>query len=308
MKKFSFIILALVVVLISACGKKDDRKVIGIAVSGYAAPFFKVVVAGAEEEAKKQNVKLKILDAQWNDQTQAGQIEALIAQKVDAICLIPCNSKAAIPSMKKIKKAGIPLIVLNTRHDPSVENIVETFVGASAEKEAAIAAQSIVDILGTKGGNVVVVEGAAGAHTAIYRTKGFEDVIKKHPNIKIIDKQNTGWDRANALKIMEDFLIKHKKIDAIYAHDDNLAMGIIQALKATNKKIPIVSISGNTEGYNAIRAGELVSTVSKPPEWEGKTAVDASVKILNGQKVEKWLHPPITNVTIKNVASFKGTW
>ena len=64
--------------LIFACGKKDDRKVVDIAVSGYAAPYFKVIVAGAEEEAKKQNVKLKILDAQWNDQTQAGQVEALL--------------------------------------------------------------------------------------------------------------------------------------------------------------------------------------------------------------------------------------
>lgn len=290
-----------------ADGKK---KVIGISVSGFAAPYFKALIAAAEEEAKAQNVELKVLDAEWDSQKQASQIESLIAQKVDAIDVIPCDSKAIIPSMKKIKDAGIPLIDVNTQHDPEAENIIDTFVGASMEDEAAMAAESIKKILGSKGGNIVIVEGAAGSFPAIHRTSGFKDAIKDSPNIKILANQNAGWDRAKAMTVMEDFLTRYPKIDALYAHDDNMAIGCIQAIKAAGreKEIPVVSISGTIEGYDAIKKGELYSTVSQPPDWEGKMAVQIALKVINKEKVEKWVKTPIAQVTKENVGQFKGVW
>ncbi len=327
--------LCLMVSLFAACGQKSgpaqkeeptqkaeetkkeepaksdaQKKVIGIAVSGFAAPYFKALIAAAEEEAQKQNVVLKVLDAEWDSQKQASQVESLIAQKVDVIEVIPCDSKAIIPSMKKVKEAGIPLIVVNTQHDPEAEDLIVTFVGASMEDEAALAAKSIKTILGDKGGDIVVIEGAAGSFPAIHRTSGFKDAIKDSPNIKILAAQNAGWDRATAMKVMEDFLTRYPKISALYAHDDNMAIGAIQAIKAAGreKEIPVVSISGTIEGYDAIRKGEMYSTVSQPPDWEGMMSVQAAVKLLSGEKLEKWTKTPIAEVTKDNVDQFKAVW
>ncbi|HHW00486.1 MAG TPA: sugar ABC transporter substrate-binding protein [Clostridiaceae bacterium] len=336
-KKFLCILLAvcMIAVLFGACGKKaepvqkedsgttqetqkeqneassDDGKiVIGLSISGFAAPYFKAMVAAAEEEAKKQNVELKVLDAEWDTQKQASQVESLIAQKVDVIEIVPCDSKAIIPSMKKVKEAGIPLIVVNTQHDPEAEDLIVTFVGASMEEEAAIAAKSVKDILGEKGGNVVIIEGAAGSFPAIHRTSGFKDAIKDNPNIKILTAQNAGWDRSQAMSVMEDFLTRYPDINVVYAHDDNMAIGAIQAIKAAGRlnEMSVVSISGTIEGYDAIRNGELYSTVSQPPDWEGMMAVQAAVKLLNGEKLEKWIKTPIAEVTKENVDQFKGVW
>lgn len=285
------------------------KKTIGISVSGFAAPYFKALIAAAEEEAKKQNVELKVLDAEWDSQKQASQVESLIAQKVDAICIIPCDSKAIIPTMKKVKESGIPLIDVNTQHDPAAEDLIVTFVGASMEDEAAMAADSIKKVL-SKGGNIVMIEGAAGSFPAIHRTSGFKDALKDTPNIKIIAAQNSGWDRAKSMAVMEDFLTRYPKIDALYAHDDNMAIGAIQAIKAAGrlKEIPVISISGTIEGYDAIKKGEIYSTVSQPPDWEGITSVQVAVKVINGEKVEKWVKTPIAQVTKDNVDQFKGVW
>jgi ribose transport system substrate-binding protein len=295
----------------TAAAKTDGgkKKVIGISVSGFSAPYFKALIAAAEAEAKKQNVELKILDGEFDTQKQASQVESLISQKVDLIEIIPADSTAIIPTMKKVKDAGIPQIVVNTQNDPSTDDLILSFVGASMEDEATMAAESIKKIL-SKGGNVVMIEGAAGSFPAIHRSSGFEAAIKDRPDIKIVAKQNAGWDRAKAMATMEDFLTRFPKIDALYAHDDNMAIGAIQALKAAGrlKDVPVISISGTIEGYAAVTSGEIYSTVSQPPDWEGMMAVQAAVKALNGEKLEKWIKTPIAQVTKDNVSQFKGVW
>jgi ribose transport system substrate-binding protein len=285
------------------------KKVIGISVSGFSAPYFKALIAAAEEEGKKQNVELKIMDGEFDTQKQASQVENLISQKVDLIEIIPADSTAIIPTMKKVKDAGIPLIIVNTQNDPSTNDLILTFVGASMEDEAAMAAESIKKVL-PKGGNVVMIEGAAGSFPAIHRSTGFETATADRPDIKIIARQNAGWDRAKAMATMEDFLTRYPEIDALYAHDDNMAIGAIQAIKAAGRleEIPVISISGTIEGYAAVTSGEIFSTVSQPPDWEGMMAVQAAVKALNGETLEKWIKTPISQVTKENVSEFKGVW
>jgi len=285
------------------------KKIIGISVSGFSAPYFKALIAAAEKEGKKQNVQLKIMDGEFDTQKQASQVESLIAQKVDLIEIIPADSSAIIPTMKKVKAAKIPMIIVNTQNDPSTNNLIVTFVGASMEDEATMAAESIKKVL-PKGGNVVMIEGAAGSFPAIHRSSGFETAIKDRPDIKIVAKQNAGWDRAKAMATMEDFLTRYPKIDALYAHDDNMAIGAIQAIKAAGrlKEIPVISISGTIEGYAAVKSGEIFSTVSQPPDWEGMMAVQAAVKTLKGEKLSKWIKTPISQVTKQNVSKFKGVW
>jgi ribose transport system substrate-binding protein len=212
--------------------------------------------------------------------------------------------------MRKVKDAGIPLFVLNTQHEPEAENLIVTFIGASMEDEAKMAADSVKELLGAKGGNVVIVEGAAGAFPAIHRTSGFKDAIADSPQIKIIANQNAGWDRAQAQSVMEDFLTRYDKIDVVFAHDDNMAIGAIQAIKAAGRlaEIKVVGIGGTIEGLDAIKANEMFSSVSQPPDWEGRAAVEYAVRYLNGEKLDKWTKTAIAPINKANVNQFKGVW
>jgi ABC-type sugar transport system substrate-binding protein len=178
------------------------------------------------------------------------------------------------------------------------------------EDEAKMAADSVKELLGNQGGNVVILEGAAGSFPAIHRTSGFRAAIADSPQIRIIANQNTGWDRAQAQNIMEDFLTRYDKIDVVYAHDDNIAIGAIQAIKAAGRlaEIKVVGIGGTIEGLDAIRTGEMFSTVDQPPDWEGKASVEYAVRYLNGEKLDKWTKTAIAPITKANVNQFKGVW
>lgn len=291
-------------------GNCPNNKTIGFSVAGFSTPYFRVLLDYSKLEAIKQDLNLVVMDAEWNSNKQISQIESLINQRVDAICVIPINSKNVIPAFIKVKEAGIPLIDVNVQNEPEANNIIDTFVGASMEEEAELAADSIMKLLGSKGGNVVMLEGAEGNFAAIHRTIGFEETIKRNPNIKLIATAYTGWDKTKAREEMEKILTKFKKIDALYAHDDNIAIGAIEAIKATGRagEFPIASISGNIDGYEAVRRGEIFSTVSQPPDWEGITAVKEAIKLINGENVDKWVKTPVKLVTRENVSNFKGLW
>ena len=109
---------------------------------------------------------------------------------------------------------------------------------------------------------------------------------------------------------MEDFLTRYDKIDVLYAHDDNMAIGAIQAIKAAGRlsQIKVVGINGNIEALAAIKAGEMYSTVNQPPDWEGKAAVEYAVRYLNGETLPKWIKTNIEPITKANVDNFKGVW
>jgi len=286
------------------------KPVIGISISGFSAPYFKAMIDASEKEAKTRNVELRVLDAEFDPQKQASQVESLIAQKCDIIEIVPCDSTAIIPTMRKVKDAGIPLFVVNTQHEPAAEDLIVTFIGASMEDEAEMAANSVKELLGAKGGNVVIVEGAAGTFPAIHRTSGFKDAIANSPQIKIIANQNAGWDRAQAQSVMEDFLTRYDNIDVVYAHDDNMAIGAIQAIKAAGRlaEIKVVGIGGTIEGLDAIKAGEMFSSVSQPPDWEGQASVEYAVRYLGGEKLPKWIKTAIAPINKANVSQFKGVW
>lgn len=288
-----------------------EKYVVGVSISGYQAPYFVAMVDAMEKKAEEMgNVELKVLDAEWDTQKQASQIESLIEQKCDLIEVVPCDSEAIIPTMQKVKDAGIPLFVVNTQHDPAAEDLIVTFIGASMEDEAAMCAQSMIDTFNGEECNVVIIEGAAGSFPAIHRTSGFEEAIKGQDNIHILAQQLCGWDRPTAQQTMDDFLTRYDDIDAVYAHDDNMAIGVIQALKAADRldEVKVFSISGTIEGVEAIKAGEMVSTVDQSPTWEGEAGVEYAVRYLEGETLDKWIKTPIANINADNADEFSPAW
>jgi ABC-type sugar transport system substrate-binding protein len=172
-------------------------------------------------------------------------------------------------------------------------------------------AQSMVDTFGENPVNMVIIEGAAGSFPAIHRTSGFQTAIEGKTNYTILGQQNCGWDRPTAQATMEDFITRYgDKLNAVYSHDDNMAIGVIQALKAAGilEQVKVFSISGTIEGVDAIKAGEMVSTVDQSPTWEGEAAVEYAVKYLNGEQLPKWIKTPIASITADNAAQFSPAW
>jgi ABC-type sugar transport system substrate-binding protein len=289
-------------------GKKEIT--IGLAMAGMSSAYLIPVAEYAKQEAEKNGVKLILMDAQWDAQKQADQIANLMAQKIDALILNPVDAKSSLPSLKKLQEAKIPVVNLNMKVDDLSIDYVATYVGASMQAEAEMAADMMAEALGNKG-NIVIIEGAPGSDAQIYRTKSFQDQLAaKYPDIKVLGIANGGWDRAKAMAAAEDLLTKYPNIDGIYTHDDNMTIGAVEAAKAAKRadKIKFIGIGGSKAGIEAIKAGDMYGSVTQPPDWEGATSVQAAIDLVNGKDVKSWLRDPVEMIKKENVDNFKGLW
>lgn len=324
-KILSLLITSLFVLSLMACGNKvtqssgtssnstgkiDKQIIIGLAIAGMSSAYLMPVAEYAKKEAEAQGAKLVLMDAQWDAQKQADQIANLIAQKVDAIILNPVDAKSLLPSLKKVKEAKIPVINLNMRVADTLLDYVDTYVGASMPEEAELAAELMIDALGDKGGEIVIIEGSPGSDAQIYRTQAFKDKIAAKSNIKIVGIANGGWDRAKAMSAAEDLLTKNPNIAGIYCHDDNMSIGAIEAAKAAKKadKIKFVGIGGSIDGLEAIKKGDLYGSVTQPPDWEGAQSVKCAIDAVKGQQLKSWYRDPVEKIIKDNVSKFKGLW
>lgn len=290
--------------------KNPEKLTIAFSIPGYSAPYFRAMIDYAMLEAVNNGMELVSMEADWDTKVQEEDIDYLIEQKVDAVCVVPVDSLAVVDVYQRVKQAGIPLIDVNVQNDDLSQNVIDCFVGASMEEESYLAAESMMKLLGESGGNIVMLEGAEGNFATVHRTKGFEDAIAQNINYKIIARAYTGWEREIAKQKTKGFLEQYPEIDALFAHDDNIAIGAIEAIKEAGRagEFPIISISGNTDGYEAIKNGEIYSTVSQPPDWEGITAVRTAIRLINGEEVPKWIKTPVKLVTRENVSEFRGIW
>jgi ABC-type sugar transport system substrate-binding protein len=289
------------------------QKVIGFAQASMESAFLIPVYDYARREAEKLGVKLLMMDAQWDAATQTSQIENMIMQKVDALIIIPVDEASQVPAIQKAHAAKIPIVNLNMRADSSVENLVASFVGPDIIKEAELAAELMVKALGRPSGKIAMITGSMGTYDAQVRKEYFlKWMAKNAPGIEVIAEGAGNWDRATSMSIAEDFLAKYNtsQLNGIYCHDDNMAVGAIEAAKATNRlnSLVVVGIGGSRDGYDAIKAGTQYGTVVQPPDWEGAQGVRAAVDLANGKKVEKWYQDPIEIVTKENVTNFVGLW
>lgn len=290
---------------------EEPRLVIGMTMAGINSPFLLAISKYAQIEAEVQDVELVLTDAGWDAQKQADQINGFIAQGVDAIILNPVDASSLLPSLKKIKAAGIPCINVNMKVDDISSAYITSYVGASMQAEARMAADLTDKALAGNGGSVVIIEGAPGSDAQIYRTKSYVDQItSKYRNIKILGIANGQWDRSKAMAACQDLLTKYASVDVVYCHDDNMAIGAIQAAKAAGRfdKIKFIGIGGSLDGINGIKSGDLYGSVSQPPDYEGKTAIRAAVNAAKGLDVTSWYRDPVAMITSGNVMYFEGLW
>lgn len=271
----------------------------------FTIPAVQAVIRGEHEEAKRLGVQTIDLDGQGDPQIQAQQAANLLIQHVDAVIINPIDPVSIVPYVKKFYQAGIPVIAEEMNVAPSGRKYITTFVGPDDVQVGRLCAQLMKKALGPGGGNVVVIEGAAGASSTLKRLQGFQEGIKG-TKIKILAMQTTNWDRKKAMTAMQDFLTKYPDIDGVFGEDDDVALGAIQAIKAAGRagKIKVIGHDGSKEAVDAIKRGEMYGTVSQPLVQDGITDVKAAVAALQGKKVPAWYKDRMIMLTKRNLKGY----
>ncbi len=222
---------------------------------------------------------------------QLADCESLIAKKPDVLMMCPLQAKALTPVLEMCNEAGVPLLIVDRNIDAEPSGMFFTYITLDQVEEGRSAARAIVKKLiekfGEPRGNVVIVTGTIGASCTIERMQGYHEIIDQYPDIKNIATQSGDFLREPAMKITEDWLqvFPKGKIDIVYSHDDEMTMGIINAIKNAGRDELlgyIASQDGMREGFKAMVDGYVFVNVANLPYF-GESSFKAALKYLNGE-------------------------
>lgn len=265
-------------------GAKTEGIKIGLAVSTQSNPFFVTLKEGAQTAAAAGSAELITVDAQDDAAKQASSIEDLIQQKVDVIIINPTDSAAIVPAVESANAAGIPVITVDRTSDGGK---VTTHIASDNKAGGVLAAKFLAEQLGGTG-KVVELEGIPGSSAARERGAGFNEEIAKTSGIQIAAKQPADFDRAKGLTVMENILQGNKDIKAVFAHNDEMALGALKAIEAAGAAgILVVGFDATDDAVKEVFAGKLSATVAQKPDMMGILAVQTAIKIAKGETVEE---------------------
>lgn len=268
-----------------------DELVVGYSQIGAESEWRTGNTASIKEAAESLGVELIFLDGQQKQENQIKAIRTFIAQQVDVIGVSPVVETGWDSVFQEAKDAGIPIILVDRRADVA-EDLYASYLGSDFVEEGRNAAKVMVDLLGGEG-NIVELVGTVGSAPAIDRYAGFREIIQAYPEIEIIASQPGDFTRAKGEEVMADFLqLYGSDIDAVYAHNDDMAIGAIRAIEAYGLKpgedIKIVSIDAIRDAFQAMIDGKLNATIECNPLL-GPQFFELALQVANGETVAKWI-------------------
>ncbi len=286
---------------LTGCSKQDessnantasDQKTLALVVSTLNNPFFVTLKEGAEAEAKKLGYTLTVLDSQNDSAREMTNVEDLTVKGVSAILLNPADSDAAGNAVRAANRANIPVITLDRGANGGE---VKSHVASDNVAGGKMAGDFIVAQLGNKG-SVLQLEGVPGTSAARDRGEGFMQAVKAS-SLTLAASQPADFDRTKGLNVTENLLQAHPDVKAIFAQNDEMALGAIKAVKAAGKDVLVVGFDGTDEGVAAVKKSELGATVAQQAGMIGSIGVDIADKVLKGEAVEAYT--PVTLQLIK---------
>lgn len=296
------LVAALGCVLLSGCSSKSATESgsdaatsgktlkIGFAQTGAESAWRTANTESMKKEAAKRGIDFKFADGQNKQENQIRAIRSFIAQGVDVIILAPKVETGWDPVLREAKQAGIPVILTDRSIETSDESLFTAFLGSDFYKEGEMVADWLEKKTGGKA-TILELQGSPGSAPANERHRAFTEAIAKYPDMKILDSQSGDFTRTGGKQVMEAFLKKYAgKFDTVYAHNDDMALGAIQAIEEAGlkpgKDITIVSIDGIHDALQAIIDGKLNCSVECNPLF-GPRAFDLAAKIVAGETVPK---------------------
>ena len=273
--------------------------------------FLTILKNGTLDAGKKAGANVQVEDAGNDVGKQLSQIQNLIAQKVDAIIVNPVDTDATPKITKMVTDAKIPLVYVNRKPvDFAKLPAGVAFVASDEKVSGTVQTQQVCKLLNGKG-NLLVLMGELSNEAARTRTQDIEDVVKtpECSGLKIVDKREGAWDRTKGQDIMTNWLSSGVKFDAIVANNDEMALGAINALKAAKKWTPtsiVAGIDATPDALASMKAGDLKVTVFQNASGQGSGSVEAALKLIKKQPVERFVNVPFELVTPQNLSKYAG--
>jgi galactofuranose transport system substrate-binding protein len=277
--------------------KQYEDLIVGYAQLGAESEWRVANTISIKETADQLGVELRFLDAQQKQDNQIEAVRKLIVQKVDIIGISPIVETGWDEVFQEAKDAGIPIILVDRRADVP-DDLYVSYLGSDFLEEGRKAARIMAELVDGKA-KIVELVGTVGSAPANDRYAGFREVLEEYPDMQIIDSQSGDFTRARGREVMTDFLQKYgNEITAVYAHNDDMALGAIQAIEDYGLKpgvdIKIVSVDAARGAFEAMIAGKLNATVECNPLL-GPQFFDLALKVVNGQSIPKWV-PSIESI------------
>jgi ABC-type sugar transport system substrate-binding protein len=288
---------ALGALLVASCAKTADDGSpgtaaikVGFSQIGAESAWRTAETASIESEAERRGIRLQKSDAQQKQENQIKALRGFIAQDVDAIILAPVVETGWEPVLREAKKAGIPVILVDRGVDVSDDSLYATLIASDFVEEGRMAARWLAEATSGRAA-IVELKGTTGSAPALDRERGFHEVIDEYPGMTVIKSQTGEFTRAKGKEVMEAFLkAEGDRIDAVYAHNDDMALGAIQAIEEAGRTpgedVIIVSIDGVRAAFEAMIAGKLNCSVECNPLL-GPRAFDAVEAALAGRPLPK---------------------
>jgi simple sugar transport system substrate-binding protein len=284
------------IAFVGAASAQDalDGTIIGFSQVGSESGWRAAETSVTRSEAEARGVDLRFSDGQQRQENQISAIRTFIAQDVDAILLAPVVATGWDDVLQEAQDAEIPVVLLDRSIDAD-ESLYLTAVTSDQVHEGRVAADYLVEQVGDRECNVVELQGTTGSSPAINRKQGFEEGIAEHANITITQSQTGDFTRARGKEVMEAFLkaVDPSTICALYAHNDDMAVGAIQAIKEAGltpgTDILVVSIDAVPDIFRAMQAGEANATVELTPNMAGPAFDALAAYLADGTEPPKWI-------------------
>jgi ribose transport system substrate-binding protein len=298
--------LGIAMLFADACSRSGKGKLeIALVVKALDSEFWQRMKAGAEEAARQHpDVRLAVLAPaqEINIDQQVSILEDQILKRISALAVAPAGVAEIVPVLDKAKAAGIPVLIVDT-DVPWPSKL--SFIGIDNRLGGRLAGEYILRTIGRKG-KVAVIRGVPGVATQEDRLTGFRDAIAGVPGVECVAVQPANSERALGMGVMENMLTSHSELNAVFATNDQMALGAMEAIAARHLagKIVLVGFDAGREALRAIEAGHMNAVMAQYPEQIGKRAIEEAIKAAKGQPVERTVDIGTALVTKDNVAQF----
>ena len=264
---------------------------IGLSISTQNNPFFVTLAEGAKKAAKQAGVPLTVVDASDDATKQVSDIEDLVSKNVSVLIVNPVDSDAVTGAVEAAIAKGVRVISV----DRVVNGVdIDCQIASDNVAGAELATQYIVDTLGE---NVKTAElvGTSGASAAIDRSQGFHNIADK--KLKVVASQTADFDRTQGMTVMENMLQADSSIQAVFAGNDEMALGAVEAISGAKKDVLVVGFDATDDAIEAIRQGRMGATIAQQPDLIGSTAVENAIRLTKGESIQKEIPVEVTLIT-----------
>ncbi|AHC14907.1 ribose ABC transporter substrate-binding protein RbsB [Salinispira pacifica] len=273
----------------------DGGIVIGLSVSTLNNPFFVTLRDGAQDAADLLGVELIVVDSQDDPAREASNIQDLIQRGVDALLINPTDSDAVVPSVQRANSEGIPVFTVD--RGASSGDVV-AHVASDNVAGGEMAGEYLVEAIGGSG-SVVELQGIPGTSAARDRGEGFNNIVGANSDVSVVAAQTANFNRTEGLNVFQNILQAQSDIDGVFAHNDEMILGAIQAAEAAGRADDIVFVGFDAvdDAVAAVEDGRLAATVAQRPEEIGSTGLRTAVSYLQGETVEDYIPVALMLVT-----------